>query len=160
MTPFYTGKRKEQMRWVKIIFDMLFTFMLLFVLSIDCILIRIGTKTTQYAGAYAFYFYSFIIVFIVASLNFKILNSRPISLMIMGLFLGIVISILSDFFCSLSVIKYNHIYFKQIVNVSTIRATLDSFLFFRGWLITPLILLWIKFVFIYSPDSASSKKER
>ncbi|TBM21433.1 hypothetical protein [Hafnia paralvei] len=39
-----------------------------------------------------------------------------------------------------------------------ISATLDTLAFLGGWLITPLILLWIKFVFISSPDSASSKK--
>lgn len=141
----------------KNIIDILFTIFVLSVVITDGVIIYIATKPTQFSSCYNTLFFSFLILFIV-SLRYVVLEKSNIWIVFTGVFLGTGLSLFSIYLCISYFPRWEMLFNETFKKFGIISATLDTLAFFWGWLITPLILLWIKFVFIYSPDSASSKK--
>lgn len=143
----------------KNIIDILFTIFVLSVVITDGVIIYIATKPSQFSSCYNTLFFSCLTLFIV-SLRYVVFEKSNAWIIFTGVFFGAGLSLFSIYLCISYFPRWDMWYAETFKKLGIISATLDTLAFFWGWLVTPLILLWIKFVFISSPDSTSSKKER
>lgn len=142
------------------IIKILIFIIIFFVVVVDATVLYAGTKPTLFYLVYNLYYFLITIIsvfFLKQSLFFK---RSVFYILVVGVIIGFSSSVLANIMLSFSMPRWRHNYIDGLFSFNVMSSLIDTFIFFWGWLITPLILLWIKFVFISSPDSTSSKKER
>lgn len=142
------------------IIKVLIFILIFFVVLIDATVLYAGTKPTLFYLVYNLYYFLITIIsvfFLKQSLFFK---RSVFYILVVGVIIGFSSSVLANIMLSFSMPRWRHTYIDGLFSFNVMSSLIDTFIFFWGWLITPLILLWIKFVFISSPDSTPSKKER
>ena len=149
-------KRETKMMKLKKASDVVFTLLILIVISINGIFICMATKATQFTAVYHLYWFSLLILSVVF---FKetIFDKKNTKLIIMGIILGEILSLVSITLSLYHFPRWRMLYMNTFDRYGLCYFILDQMTLFWGWLIAPLIFLWMKFVFVRQPSQNKPK---
>ncbi len=131
--------------------DVVFTLLILIAISINGIFICMATKTTQFTAVYHLYWFS-LLIFSVVFFKETIFHKNIIKLIIIGIILGEILSLISISLSLSHFPRWRMLYMNTVDRYGLCYFILDQITLFWGWLIAPLIFLWVKFVFIRQPS--------
>ncbi|WP_096387555.1 hypothetical protein [Hafnia sp. CBA7124] len=136
--------------------DVVFTLLILIVISINGIFIYMATKTTQFTSVYHLYWFS-LLIFSVILFKEAVFDKHNIKLIIIGIILGGILSLISITLSLSHFPRWRMLYMNTFDRYGLFYFILDQMTLFWSWLITPLIFLWVKFVFIREPSKDNLK---
>ena len=141
---------------LKKVSDVVFTLLILIAISINGIFICMETKTTQFTAVYHLYWFSLLIL---STVLFKeaIFDKHNIKLIVIGIILGGIISLISITLSLSHFPRWRMLYINTFDRYGIFYFILDQITLFWGWLTTPLIFLWVKFVFIHKTSQSKQK---